>query len=123
MPHRCLRVRQVDPSPQIIKPAVTKGLLHHDKVVYPHASVSGIDNFDRLISITQDPIGHTVRSDVGTYVDLFGHMHLNFASLPEAKTKGLQPKHFSYNHRRGMCTACWGMGYKKVEMHFLPPVH
>jgi excinuclease ABC subunit A len=45
-----------------------------------------------------------------------------FMSLPLARTKGLQGKHFSYNHRRGMCTACWGMGYKKVEMHFLPPV-
>ena len=45
-----------------------------------------------------------------------------FASLPLAKAKGLQGKHFSYNHRRGMCTACWGLGYRRVEMHFLPTV-
>jgi excinuclease ABC subunit A len=36
--------------------------------------------------------------------------------------KGLQPGHFSYNHRKGMCTACSGLGYKKVEMLFLPAV-
>jgi excinuclease ABC subunit A len=43
-----------------------------------------------------------------------------FASLPEAKMKGLQPRHFSYFHRSGMCTHCFGLGYKKVELHFLP---
>src|SRR5207253_580244 len=42
--------------------------------------------------------------------------------LPEARTKGLEPKNFSANHRRGMCTNCWGLGYKRVFMHFLPPV-
>ena len=36
--------------------------------------------------------------------------------------KGLQPGNFSYNHRKGMCSCCWGLGYRKVEMHFLPPV-
>jgi len=45
-----------------------------------------------------------------------------FAQLPTARAMGLEPRNFSYNHRRGMCSACWGLGYNKVEMHFLPPV-
>lgn len=107
---------------QVIQPAVEQGLLKEDIVKTPSAIVSGIKSFEKVISIDQNPIGHTTRSDVGTYVDILGRMREFFASLPAARTKGLQGKHFSYNHRRGMCTACWGMGYKKVEMHFLPPV-
>ena len=86
------------------------------------ATVSGLSQFDKVISIDQDPIGHTVRSDVGTYVDVLTRMREFFVSLPAARTKGLQPKHFSTNHRRGMCSGCWGLGYRKVEMHFLPAV-
>lgn len=107
---------------QVILPAFEKGLHEKDKVEIKGCSVEGINNFDRIISIDQNPLGHTVRSDVGTYVDLLPKVREFFASLPLAKSKGLQPKHFSYNHRRGMCTHCWGMGYKKVEMVFLPAV-
>lgn len=78
--------------------------------------------FDRVISVNQNPIGMTSRSDVGSYADLLPHLRTFFASLANAKTLGLQPKHFSPNHRKGMCTHCMGMGYKKVEMLFLPPV-
>lgn len=78
--------------------------------------------FNKCIIIDQEPIGHTVRSDVGTYVDALPHLRTLYSSLAGAKTRGLQPKHFSYNHRKGMCTHCYGLGYKKVEMLFLPPV-
>ena len=63
-----------------------------------------------------------MRSDVGTYTDVLPRLRDFFIMLPEARAKGLQPRHFSCNHRRGMCTACWGMGYRRVEMHFLPAV-
>jgi excinuclease ABC subunit A len=103
---------------QIILPALKLGILREDQI----GKVSGISNFDRLISIDQNPLGHTIRSNVGTYTDVLSRMREFFSQLPEAKVKGLQPKHFSSNHRRGMCTHCWGMGYKKIEMFFLPPV-
>ncbi|MFN4173658.1 MAG: excinuclease ABC subunit A, partial [Parachlamydiaceae bacterium] len=107
---------------RIIEPAVAKGLLKNDVVELPFGRVEGIDHFEKLIVIDQNPIGTTNRSDVSTYVDLLTPLREFFAQLPEARAKGLQPKHFSYNHRRGMCTHCWGLGFKKVEMHFLPPV-
>ena len=78
--------------------------------------------FNKMIVIDQAPIGHTVRSDVGTYSDALPTIREFYAGLGTARMKGLQPGHFSYNHRKGMCTACWGLGYKKVEMLFLPPV-
>lgn len=107
---------------QVLLPAVKQGLLNKDIVIDPKYTVSGISNFDKVISIDQNPVGHTVRSDVGTYVDVLGRIREFFASLPLSRAKGLQAKHFSYNHRRGMCTTCWGLGYRRVEMYFLPPV-
>ena len=107
---------------QIILPAVQRGLWQGKSVHIDGAEVSGIEHFEKLISIDQNPLGHTSRSDVCTYVDVLTHMRTFFAKLPLAKTRGLEPKHFSYNHRRGMCTACWGMGFKKIEMQFLPAV-
>lgn len=107
---------------QVLLPALQKGLLETNMVKNGEATVSGIENFDRIISIDQNPIGHTVRSDVCTYVDVLTRIREFFSSLPHARMRGLQPKHFSYNHRKGMCSACWGLGYRKVYMHFLPPV-
>lgn len=106
----------------ILLPALERGINQHNSITVDGATVSGIDEVDRVIAIGQDPIGRTVRSDVCTYVDVLTPIRELFASLPEARSRGLQPKHFSYNHRRGMCTGCWGLGYRKVEMHFLPPV-
>ncbi|MCP5469215.1 MAG: excinuclease ABC subunit UvrA [Chlamydiales bacterium] len=76
----------------------------------------------KQIVIDQNPIGQTVRADVGTYTDLLPTLRPFFAQLPAAKAKGLQPRNFSYNHKRGMCSHCYGLGYKKVEMLFLPSV-
>ncbi len=106
---------------QILLPALERRL-SSDTITLDGATISGLWQFDKVIYIDQDPIGHTVRSDVGTYVEALTRIRDFFAMLPAARSKGLQPKHFSYNHRRGMCSACWGLGYRRVEMHFLPPV-
>lgn len=108
----------------LILPAFQKGINIRDKdsTNFKGSKISGLLNFDKVISIDQNPIGLTARSDVGTYVDVLTRMRDFFAELPQSRTKGLQGKHFSYNHRRGMCTSCWGMGYRKIEMHFMPPV-
>lgn len=111
----------------VVRPAVERYLQ-----TYPYsgpgyqewkgATLNGLDAFNKMIVIDQDPIGHTVRSDVGTYVDLLPVLREFYASLAGSRTKGLLPRHFSYNHRKGMCTTCFGLGYRKVEMHFLPAV-
>ena len=82
----------------------------------------GFNQFNKLLVLDQNPIGHTARADVSTYVDLLTPLRYFFAELPEAKTRGLLPKHFSFNHKKGMCTSCWGLGTKTISMQFLPPV-
>lgn len=85
-------------------------------------TLEGMHHFDKLLVLDQNPIGHTNRADVSTYVDLLGPLRYFFASLPEAKARGLAPKNFSFNHRKGMCTTCWGHGVRNISMQFLPPV-
>ncbi|MCB1180398.1 MAG: excinuclease ABC subunit UvrA [Chlamydiia bacterium] len=78
--------------------------------------------FDKQIVIDQNPLGHTVRSDVGTYADLLSPLRTFYSQLALSRMKGLKPQHFSTNHRKGMCTSCYGLGYNKVEMYFLPAI-
>jgi excinuclease ABC subunit A len=79
-------------------------------------------NFEQVLVLTQSPIGHTNRADISTYTDLLTPLRYFFASLPAAKMRGLEPKHFSFNHKKGMCTHCFGLGTRTIPLQFLPPV-
>jgi excinuclease ABC subunit A len=109
----------------LICPAIKQSLAKRNKpdsVTYSGATLSGISAFDKLLVIDQNPIGTTARATVSTYTDLSTPLRRHMAELPEAKARGLKPKHFSHNHLKGMCTKCWGLGKRKIEMQFLPPV-
>lgn len=86
------------------------------------ATLEGMEHFGQLLFLDQDPLGHTNRADISTYVDLLSPLRTLFASLPEALTRGLKPKHFSFNHRQGMCSVCEGLGARHISLQFLPPV-
>lgn len=79
-------------------------------------------DFEKVITVDQSPIGQTSRADVSTYSEIQPLIRALYASLPLAAAKGLQPRHFSPNHLRGMCRTCWGLGYKTVDLQFLPAV-
>ncbi len=93
-----------------------------DTITLPNVNVSGLSAFDKLVVLDQNPLGQTARADVSTYSDLLTPLRFFFADLPMAKARGLPPKCFSFNHRKGMCTTCWGMGTKSIQLQFLPPV-
>ena len=86
-------------------------------------SVLGTENIDKVIEITQDPIGRTPRSNPATYVGVFDDIRDVFAEMKESKIKGYNKGRFSFNVKGGRCEACWGDGVKKIEMHFLPDVY
>ncbi len=85
--------------------------------------VLGIENIDKVVLITQNPIGRTPRSNPATYVGVFDDIRDIFAETKEAKIKGYDKSRFSFNVKGGRCEACWGDGVKKIEMHFLPDVY
>jgi excinuclease ABC subunit A len=89
----------------------------------PHQEITGLDLVDRVIDISQSPIGRTPRSNPATYSGLFTPIRELFAGTQEARSRGYMPGRFSFNVKGGRCEACQGDGVIKVEMHFLPDVY
>ena len=88
-----------------------------------YKSIKGLENIDKVVNITQDPIGRTPRSNPSTYTGVFDDIRDLFATTKEAKIRGYDKGRFSFNVKGGRCEACWGDGVKKIEMHFLPDVY
>lgn len=85
--------------------------------------IKGIDYLDKLVFISQNPIGRTPRSNPATYTGVFDDIRDLFTNTKEAKLLGYEKNRFSFNVKGGRCEACWGDGVKKIEMHFLPDVY
>lgn len=88
-----------------------------------HKKIEGIANIDKVIVVTQDPIGRTPRSNAATYTGIFSLVRDLFAATPEAEREKYTASHFSFNMRGGRCEACQGGGLKKIEMYLLPDVY
>jgi len=89
----------------------------------PCDSIDGLAHIDRVIDISQAPIGRTPRSNPATYTGLFTPIRELFAGTQESRSRGYQPGRFSFNVKGGRCEACQGDGVIRVEMHFLPDVY
>ena len=88
-----------------------------------HKKILGLDNIDKLVDISQSPIGRTPRSNPATYTGVFDDIRELFTNTKEAKMYGFEKNRFSFNVKGGRCEACRGDGVKKIEMHFLPDVY
>jgi excinuclease ABC subunit A len=104
-------------------PAARQTLYRSGTPVGACDGVFGLDNFDKVVSIDQAPIGRTPRSNPATYTGVFTQLRELFATLPEARARGYKPGRFSFNVKGGRCEACQGDGVLRVEMHFLPDVY
>ncbi|MDQ7982890.1 MAG: excinuclease ABC subunit UvrA [Spiroplasma sp.] len=87
------------------------------------STIKGYENIDKIIAISQDPIGRTPRSNPATYTSVFDDIRDLFASSPEAKIRGYTKSRFSFNVPGGRCERCNGDGVIKISMHFLPDVY
>ena len=88
-----------------------------------HEKILGFDNVDKIVAISQNPIGRTPRSNPATYTGVFDDIREIFTTTKEAKMYGFGKNRFSFNVKGGRCEACRGDGVKKIEMHFLPDVY
>ncbi|MCI5677863.1 MAG: excinuclease ABC subunit UvrA [Acholeplasma sp.] len=85
--------------------------------------IKGLENIDKVVHISQSPIGRTPRSNPATYTGVFDDIRDVFTDTKEAKIKGYDKGRFSFNVKGGRCEACFGDGVKKIEMHFLTDVY
>ena len=85
--------------------------------------VTGFESIDRIIEISQQPIGRTPRSNPATYTGVFDDIRDLFSKTNEAKMRGYDKGRFSFNVKGGRCEACGGDGVKRISMHFLPDVY
>ncbi len=107
----------------ILVRALSQHFYHAKQRPGAHSKISGLEHIDKIISVNQDPIGRTPRSNAATYTGVFGPVRDLFAATSEAEKAKLSASYFSFNMRGGRCETCQGGGVKKVEMYLLPDVY
>lgn len=103
-------------------PALERFLNESEDVSGRFERIEGLEGIDKIINVTQQPIGRTPKSNPATYTGVFDEIRNVFASLEESKSKGYEKNKFSFNSKEGQCEACLGEGRKCVEMHFMSDV-
>ncbi|MEF3691470.1 MAG: excinuclease ABC subunit UvrA [Candidatus Moraniibacteriota bacterium] len=88
-----------------------------------HKFLKGLKNINKVVNVTQSPIGKTPRSNAATYTGVFSHIRELFAQTEEAQNRGYTASRFSFNMKGGRCEVCQGDGKKKIEMHLLPDMY
>ncbi|MBP3635341.1 MAG: excinuclease ABC subunit UvrA [Bacilli bacterium] len=108
---------------QILYKVIRNSLYKTKEKPGKHKTIKGIEYLDKVVNISQEPIGKTPRSNPATYTGVFDDIRDVFTNTKEAKIRGYDKGRFSFNVKGGRCEACFGDGVKKIEMHFLPDVY
>jgi excinuclease ABC subunit A len=103
--------------------AIQKKLTGEETFPGAFDSISGLEAIDKVVNVTQEPIGRTPRSNPATYTKVFDDIRDLFAETPEAKERGFTKGRFSFNVPGGRCEKCQGAGVVYVPMNFLPDVY
>ncbi|MCT4696863.1 excinuclease ABC subunit UvrA [Candidatus Cardinium sp. TP] len=104
-------------------PILKKHLYNSRVISLPYTEALGLAHINKVIEVSQSPIGRTPRSNPSTYTGMFTDIRSFFAILPEAKIRGYKPGRFSFNLKEGRCNTCEGAGIQRIEMGFLPEVY
>jgi len=88
----------------------------------PHSSLEGHDVIRDCVTIDQEPISLSSRSNPATYTKLFDTIRRLFSESQDANRRGLSPSHFSFNSKDGQCPRCDGNGILTIDMQFLADI-
>ncbi len=108
---------------EVLYKAMASKLYHAKDKPGEYQEIRGLEYVDKVINVSQDPIGRTPRSNPATYTGVFDDIRDVFANTREAKIRGYERGRFSFNVKGGRCEACQGDGVKRISMHFLPDVY
>ena len=88
-----------------------------------HKKIEGLDVFESVIQVNQDPIGRSPRSNPATYIKLFDLLRDLYANCSLSKVRGYKASRFSFNVKGGRCERCKGDGVIQLDMQFLANVY
>ena len=108
---------------EIVEPFLANKLNGARRLLGKADGFEGLEYFDKVIAIDQQPIGRTPRSNPATYTGVFTTIRELFAATPDAKERGYKSGRFSFNVAGGRCEHCQGDGIIQIEMHFLPDIY
>jgi len=108
---------------QTLHPALARRFHNSGKTPLPYGDILGVENLDKVIEVSQSPIGKTPRSNPATYTGVFTDIRKLFEQTTEASIRGFGAGRFSFNVKGGRCEGCEGAGVKTIEMNFLPDVY
>jgi excinuclease ABC subunit A len=108
---------------QTLHPALAKLFHNSGKIGLPYKDIRGLEHLDKVIEVSQSPIGKTPRSNPATYTGVFTDIRKLFEQTTEAKIRGFGAGRFSFNVKGGRCEGCEGAGMRTIEMNFLPDVY
>ncbi|HEU4929461.1 MAG TPA: excinuclease ABC subunit UvrA [Candidatus Krumholzibacteria bacterium] len=84
-----------------------------------YEKIEGAGAVRGVLMVDQAPIGKTPRSNPVTYIKAFALIREIFAAQKKAVRRGYTAGRFSFNVAGGRCARCQGMGFERVEMHFM----
>lgn len=88
-----------------------------------YSDMSGTEAIKRVLMVDQSPVGKTTRSNPVTYIKAFSYIRDIFASRKTAVKRGYRSGRFSFNVPGGRCNRCQGLGYERIEMHFMADLY
>ena len=80
-----------------------------------HDEIKGLEFIDKVISIGQDPIGRTPRSNPATYTKVFDEIRDLFSQTLDAKSRGFDKGQFSFNNRGGRWNTVKARGSQEFQ--------
>ena len=104
----------------ILYPGLAQKIYRSDKVPGAHGAIEGVEQLNKVLQVDQSPLGNSPTSTPATYTGVFDSIRQFYALLPNDGF--IQSGSFSFNTGNGRCTACEGVGKRRIEMHFLPDV-
>jgi len=107
---------------ETLQKSLEKNILGKKIEVGKHKNISGYEDFSRIIAVDQSSLSKSRRSNPATYLGVFDEIRKFYSLLPESKSFGFTPGHFSFNTSKGQCQECRGLGERRVELLFLSDV-
>ncbi|WP_373059956.1 excinuclease ABC subunit A [Zunongwangia sp. H14] len=89
------------------------------QVLAEHAEKANL----KLLTVTDQPIGKTPRSNPATYTGLADKIRDLLAKSTEAKQRKLTKSAFSFNNKRGRCETCEGAGVITLSMNVMGTIN